>query len=107
MKKAEKTKSTPSSCPLSRVTEVLGDHCSLLIIRDLLTGPKRFKDLSESLPVSTRTLTLKLKKLEASRLIVRKSFSEKPPRVEYSLTADGRGLKPVVSAMMRYGEKYL
>ena len=105
MKKASKT--TSDSCPLSRVTEVLGDHCSFLIIRDLLKGPQRFRDLSLSLPISTRTLTLKLKKLEACGLVIRQSFPEKPPRVEYSLTKEGQGLKPVISAMMHYGEKYL
>lgn len=107
MKKSPQTKAAADSCPLSRVTAVLGDHCSLLIIRDLLTGPKRFKDLSDSLPISTRTLTLKLKKLEECELITRKSFLEKPPRVEYALTREGRGLKNVISAMMHYGEKYL
>ena len=107
MKKAPKSQKSTSSCPLSKVTEVLGDHCSFLIVRDLLQGPKRFKELSLSLPVSTRTLTLKLKNLEARGLIIRKSFLEKPPRVEYSLTKEGLGLKPVITAMMHYGEKYL
>lgn len=98
----------PAACPLTRVTDILGDHCSLLIIRDLLEGPRRFKDLTVSLPtVSTRTLTIKLKMLEEAGLLIRESFSEKPPRVEYSLTKEGRGLKGVIDAMMRYGEKYL
>lgn len=97
-----------SSCPLTRVTDVLGDHSSFLIIRDLLEGPKRFKDLTDSLVgVSTRTLTLKLKHLEEAGLLLRESFAERPPRVEYSLTKEGKGLKEVITAMKRYGEKYL
>ncbi|MEI9966415.1 MAG: helix-turn-helix domain-containing protein [Candidatus Moraniibacteriota bacterium] len=97
-----------TDCPLTKVTDILGDQYSLRIVRDLLSGPKRFTELQHSLTgISTRTLTLKLQKLECARLIKRKAYSEKPPRVEYTLTSEGKGLSSVVNAMMRYGEKYL
>lgn len=74
----------------------------MLIVRDLLDGPKRFCDLERSLEgISTRTLTLKLKKLENERLI------RKTRDGAYTATAKGTGLRTVESAMRRYGERYL
>ena len=104
MKKITRTKTT---CPISRVTELVGDHSTLLIVRDLLVSPRRFKDLQDSLGISTRTLCNKLKSLEQADMITRQEFSEKPPRVEYSLTPKGRGLASITEAMKQYGEKYL
>ncbi len=74
----------------------------MLVIRDLLGGPKRFCDLERSLEgISTRTLTLKLKKLEEERM-VRKSAEG-----TYVVTEKGKGLRVVESAMRRFGERYL
>ncbi|MDB5225032.1 MAG: transcriptional regulator, HxlR family [Candidatus Adlerbacteria bacterium] len=93
---------------MARTADLVGDTCSLIIVRDLLESPRRFSELTASLAgVSTRTLTLKLKNLLAQGLIERTEYSEKPPRVEYALTAKGKALKPLVAAMRIYGEKYL
>ncbi|HUO49998.1 MAG TPA: helix-turn-helix domain-containing protein [Candidatus Paceibacterota bacterium] len=94
-------------CPISKVVELLGDSCSILILRDLFEGPKRFGQLQTSLDVSTRTLTIKLKKLEQEGLVVRTEYHEHPPRVEYSLTKKGAAFQEVEDAMRAYGKKYL
>lgn len=105
-KKQEKQICT--ECSLAKTANVIGDTFTLLIIRDLLSGPKRFGDLETSLSgVSSRTITKKLQFLEEKKLIARKAFGEKPPRVEYSLTKNGKALHKIVEAMRTYGKKYL
>lgn len=95
-------------CPVARVAELLGDACSLLIVRDLLTGTKRFKDFEKSLsPMSSRTITKKLKLLEEKNIITRTAFKERPPRVEYSLTQEGKHLSAIIQDMRVFGQKYL
>ncbi len=95
-------------CPVAKITDIMGDACTVLIVRDLLTGPKRFGEISESLDaVSTRTIAVKLKSLEKSGFIFREVFSERPPRVQYSLTKKGAGLATVIASMRSYAEKYL
>ena len=107
-----KTKSQRSkvcrNCPIAKTADLVGDSIVLTIIRALISGPKRFGEIHGSLGgVSTRTLTQKLKKLEAVDIVSRTEYKEKPPRVEYSLTLKGRGLKRVISSLLQYGEKYL
>ncbi len=104
----EQRKKLCTGCPMARAADIIGDTCSLLIIRDLLGGSRRFGDLTESLEgVSTRTLASKLKYLEKSGFLTRTAFTEKPPRVEYSLTKKGRALRGIISSMRAYGEKFL
>ena len=89
------------------MADLLGDSCSLLVLRDLLEKPRRFCDLQNSLSgISTRTLTNKLKRLENEKLVQRKEFSN-PPRVEYTLTKKGAALRGVINAMRAYGRRYL
>lgn len=96
------------TCPIAMVVDIIGDSCTMLIVRDLLSGPKRFGELKSSLSdVSSRTLTNKLKMLESCGMIARKEFSEKPPRVEYALTKKGKDLGPIKNAIKKYGEKHL
>jgi DNA-binding HxlR family transcriptional regulator len=95
-------------CPVAVVAELLGDPCTLLIVRDLLTGSKRFKDFESTLsPISSRTITKKLKILEENKIITRKEFKERPPRVEYTLTTEGKHLSKLISDMRTFGERYL
>ncbi len=101
-------KDTCTHCPLAKTASLVGDHWTLLVIRDLLTGTKRFGDLQTSLDaISSRTLTKKLEQLVLHGLVIRKEYSEKPPRVDYSLTAKGKDLHEISEAMRRYGEKHL
>ncbi len=92
---------------MERAVECVGDACILLIVRDLLSGPKRFCELEELTGTNTRTLTSKLKKLQDEGIVSRKEFNEKPPRVEYTLTKKGRALAPIEKALRAYGAKYL
>ena len=89
-------------CPVQKTATLLSDTWTMLIIRDLLEGPRRFCELERSLEgISTRTLTLKLQKLEQESLV------KKLASGSYSATPRGKGLRVVESAMKRYGEKYL
>lgn len=104
----EQVKGICNECPLAKTANIIGDTFTLLIIRDLLDRPKRFGDLEKSLSgVSSRTITNKLKFLEDNKLIKRKEYNEKPPKVEYSLTPNGRALSKIVDAMRSYGNKFL
>lgn len=94
-------------CPVAKVADIIGDPCSLLVLRDLLDSPRRFGHLDESLGMSTRTLTKTLHRLTEAGFIQRKAYKTLPPRVEYSLTKKGEALRPLMDEMRRYGKKYL
>lgn len=95
------------SCPVAKVADVIGDPCSLLILRDLLDEPRRFGHLDGSLGMSTRTLTKTLRRLARLGFVERKARKRLPPRVEYRLTAKGHALKGVLGEMRAYGKRYL
>lgn len=94
-------------CPIAKVADIVGDPCSLLILRDLIEGPHRFGHLDESLGMSTRTLTNTLRRLEKSDFIRRIQRRTLPPHVEYQITPKGRAFSTVLEAMRAYGKKYL
>lgn len=97
-----------TDCSLAKTANLIGDSVILLIIRDLLTKPAHFSDLTSSLSgVSTRTLTKKLKLLEEKKLITKKGSQEDARRFLYTLTHAGKGLGAVAQAMRAYGEKFL
>lgn len=95
------------TCPVAKVVELVGDPCSLLIVRDLLEGPKRFGELEDSLRSSTRTLAKKLRVLEHEKIVLRKELRGEPACIKYSLTKKGEAFQDVVEAMRSYGKKYL
>ena len=79
----------------------------MLILRDLMTGTKRFGELKKCVGnVSQKVLTVQLRAMEANGLVHREVYAEVPPRVEYSLTDLGRSLKPILDAMWTWGENY-
>jgi DNA-binding HxlR family transcriptional regulator len=93
-------------CPAARSLETLGDRWSLLIVRDLLSGPRRFSDLQRLLTnVTAKWLTIRLRQLESDGIVSR---DERPGRREvwYDLTDKGRDLAPVVKALLVWGLKY-
>lgn len=94
-------------CPVETTLSLMGDKWKTLILRDLLTGTKRFGELKKSLTgISQKVLTQHLRIMEGSGLVNRKVYAEVPPRVEYSLTELGRSLKPIHDAMWQWGEAY-
>ena len=107
LRTAQQRKTLCSACPVARVADIVGDSCSLLVLRDLLEKPRRFSDLQNSLSgISTRTLSNKLKRLEGEMLIVRKEIAGSA-RAQYTLTKKGAALRGVIEAMRVYGKKYL
>ncbi len=108
LRTAQQRKDICADCPVARVADLVGDSCSLLIIRDLMEGAKRYSDLEQSLAgISSRTLSKKLDILEREKMLKRREVRGKPNRVEYSLTPKGRAFQGVVDAMRSYGKKYL
>lgn len=88
--------------------EILGKRWTGLIIRVLLGGPKRFRDIKEIVPeMSDKMLTERLKQLEAAQILVRNVYPETPVRVEYELTDKGKDLKDVVEAIQAWSEKWM
>ena len=97
-----------SACPVSATAELVGGKWTLLVIRDLVSGPGRFCELERSLAgISPRTLSLRLRALESEGIVERTTHPEMPPRVEYGLTDKGRALLPLIEDMRRYGRDWL
>jgi DNA-binding HxlR family transcriptional regulator len=94
-------------CPVARAAKLFGDHWTLLLIRDLASGCRRFQQLQLSTGISPGVLSSRLRMLEAAGLITRKQYPEIPPRVEYSLTEKGRAAVPLIDQLRRYGEVWL
>jgi Predicted transcriptional regulators len=96
-----------SDCPVEITLMLISDKWKVLIIRDLLSGTKRFGQLKKSIgAISQKVLTSNLRTMEESGLISRKIYAEVPPRVEYSLTKIGWSIKPILDAMVDWGENY-
>jgi DNA-binding HxlR family transcriptional regulator len=96
------------SCPVARSLEFLGERWTLLIVRDLLMGAKKFQDFSASLSgVTPAVLSHRLKVLEQHGIVSRRLYSEHPPRAEYGLTEQGEELRPVVRALGIWGARHL
>lgn len=95
------------ACPVETTLSLIGDKWKVLILRDLITGTKRFGELKKSIgTVSQKVLTAQLRNMEENGLIHREVYAEVPPRVEYSLTELGQSLKPILDAMQNWGEEY-
>ncbi len=99
-------KSELPECPVATLLMLIGTKWKVLIIRDLLTGTKRFKELQRSVGCSQKVLTDNLRELEDNGLVSRKVYAEVPPRVEYSMTKLGATLSPVLNAMATWGNEY-
>jgi DNA-binding HxlR family transcriptional regulator len=100
--------SSNETCPVCHTAEIISGKWTLLVIRDLAAGRSRFCELERSLGgISPRTLSLRLRALEAEGIVQRRTYPEVPPRVEYRLTAKGRALVPLIEQMRRYGREWL
>ena len=103
----QKTAKELPACPVETTLTLIGDKWKVLILRDLLTGTKRFGELKKSGGnVSQKVLTAQLRAMEESGLLTRTVYAEVPPRVEYTLTELGESLKPILDAMLNWGEEY-
>ncbi len=92
-----------SAADATVIEDLLGAKWTIPIIFELLRGPRRFGRILQTLPgISTVTLTLRLRELEAAGIVDRRSYREMPPRVDYSLTLKGRALRPVLEALREF-----
>ena len=103
----QKTAKELPACPVETTLTLIGDKWKVLILRDLLTGTKRFGELKKSIGnVSQKVLTAQLRAMEDSGLLTRKVYAEVPPKVEYTLTELGESLKPILVSMWNWGVEY-
>lgn len=109
---AEPSRNAPESpktlCPVETTISLIGGKYKVLIIWKLMNGTLRFSQLRRETPCATpKMLTQQLRELEADGLVSRKVFPVVPPKVEYSLTAFGKSIAPVLEAMYSWGSSYL
>lgn len=92
-------------CGVTNTLKVIGSKWTVLILRDLIEGKKRFGELQRSLTgISPKTLSLRLQELEREKIVKKKIFAEIPLHVEYSLTEKGNSLNEIICAMRNWGE---
>lgn len=96
-------------CPKYEVAiEIIGKKWTGLIIRVLLSGPKRFKDIKKQIPdMSDRMLTERMKELESVGIVKRDVYPETPVRIEYALTDKGKSLKEVIGEIQRWSDHWI
>jgi DNA-binding HxlR family transcriptional regulator len=95
-------------CAVAATAELIATKWTPLIVHDLSEGPRRFMELEHSCPgISPRTLSERLDMLEQEGAIVRHSYPESPPRVEYALTDKGRALLPIIREMRKFGRSWI
>lgn len=98
---------TLPACPVETTLLLISNKWKVLILRDLMAGRKRFRELKNSVSgISQKVLTANLRALEADGLLTRHAFAEVPPRVEYELTPLGQSLSPVLDSLSRWGSHY-
>jgi DNA-binding HxlR family transcriptional regulator len=102
------TKDELPFCPVATTVDLIGSKWKLLIMRELLTGTKRFSEIHRALDgVSQKVLTQSLRKMEEDKIIIRTVYPEVPPKVEYALSDLGNSLRPIIDAMQSWGIDYI
>lgn len=94
-------------CSLARCLELIGERWSLLVIRDVFLGNRRFDEIQASLGLARNVLAARLARLVEEGILEKRPYSERPLRHEYRLTERGLDLWPVMVALMSYGDKHL
>jgi len=96
------------TCGVAAAAEIVGAKWTALLVHDLSEGPRRFSELEHSCSgISPRTLAERLRDLEQQEIVERRSYAERPPRVEYTLTPKGEALLPIIDAMRQFGHGWL
>jgi DNA-binding HxlR family transcriptional regulator len=97
-----------SGCPIATSLDLLGDRWTLVIVRDLINGKRRFAEfLASPEQVATNTLASRLRHMEAQGLVDKRLYEEKPQRFEYQLTVKGKALLPVLQDLCRWANQYV
>ncbi len=100
-------KPTQRVCSITDALSVVGDRYALLVVRELRYGKTRFSEIAAGTGAPRDVLTARLRKLEATGVIERRQYSERPPRHEYLLTEAGNDLAPILFALMHWGDRHL
>lgn len=97
---------TRSGCPIAATLDLVGDKWSLVIVRDMLIGKRRYGEfLASPEGITTNILADRLKRMEEHGLISKEPYQDHPPRYDYALTPSGVSLLPVLQAMCRWGNR--
>jgi DNA-binding HxlR family transcriptional regulator len=93
-------------CSIARSLELIGERWTLLIVRDIFRGARRFDDLQKGLGIARNVLANRLDRLVEEGILERRRYQEHPPRHEYFLTEKGIDLWPVLVSLIKWGDKY-
>ena len=97
-----------ADCAVACTADIIGSKWTAIIVHDLSEGARRFSELERACRgISPRTLSERLDMLERQHVVVRHSYAESPPRVEYELTGKGKALLPIIHAMSDFGHEWL
>ncbi len=94
------------ACSIAKSLEVIGERWSLLIVRDVLNGNRRFGEIQGSLGIARNVLSARLQRLVDEGILERRAYQESPPRHEYFLTEKGLDLWPALIALLHWGDRY-
>lgn len=101
------TKEEMPACPVATTVRLIGSKWKLLILRNLFMRPWRFNELKRDLEgISQKVLTDSLRSMESDGIIIRTAYPEVSPRVEYSLSALGESMRPIMNTMEQWGREY-
>jgi len=97
-----------NACPIDFTIDLIGNKWSMWILWSLQDGPLRFGELQKMIPgITEKMLTQQLKKFESNHLVIRTVYPQVPPKVEYTLTQDGKSLKAIMTSIKQWGEEHL
>ncbi|HTI28729.1 MAG TPA: helix-turn-helix domain-containing protein, partial [Kutzneria sp.] len=102
----QRTRFGDMACSIARTLDVIGEPWSPLILRNVMVGIGRFDQLQQSLGISRKVLTERLKWLVDNDVLERRQYSERPPRYEYALTVKGTELCDLLMVMVRWGDRW-
>jgi len=102
-----RTRFDDAPCPIARVTDLIGDWWTPMVLREAFLGRRRFDDFQQALELSRGVLAQRLARLVEEGLLEKRLYQERPPRHEYLLTEKGRDFYPVLAAMWRWGSDWL
>ena len=97
-----------SGCPIASTLDLVGDRWTLVILRDLINGKKRYSEFLESPErITTNVLAVRLTQMEEGGLVTKSLYQTRPKRNEYELTPKGRALQPLLQAMCRWANEFM
>lgn len=100
------SQSGESVCPVAQTLSMIGERWTMLVLRELFMGSRRFEEFQMYTNMSPHILSIRLKNLETNGIIKRKQYEEHPPRFEYKLTSKGLDLFPLVVSLKMFGDKW-